>query len=118
MGFERAGFKTIWANDNNADACKTHENWSTAKVVCGDIAKVNAMDIPDADIMLGGFPCQGFSLSGPRMTIKQVQDACGISAAAVCKWQNGQAMPTLDNLIILSDLWNVKMDDLIVRQVS
>ena len=53
-----------------------------------------------------------------RMTIKQVQDACGISAAAVCKWQNGQAMPTLDNLIILSDLWNVKMDDLIVRQVS
>ena len=52
------------------------------------------------------------------MTIKQVQDACGISAAAVCKWQNGQAMPTLDNLIILSDLWNVKMDDLIVRQVS
>ena len=66
MGFERAGFKTIWANDNNADACKTHENWSTAKVVCGDIAKVNAMDIPDADIMLGGFPCQGFSLSGPR----------------------------------------------------
>lgn len=52
------------------------------------------------------------------MTIRQVQDACGISAAAVCKWQNGQAMPTLDNLIILSDLWNVKMDDLIVRQVS
>lgn len=66
MGFERAGFKTIWANDVNADACKTHENWSTAKVVCGDVAKVDAADIPDADIMLGGFPCQGFSLSGPR----------------------------------------------------
>ena len=66
MGFERAGFKTIWANDFNADACKTHENWSTAKVVCGDVAKVDATDIPDADIMLGGFPCQGFSLSGPR----------------------------------------------------
>ena len=52
------------------------------------------------------------------MTIKQVQDACGISAAAVCKWQNGQTMPTLDNLLILSDLWNVKLDDLVVRQVS
>lgn len=52
------------------------------------------------------------------MTIRQVQEACGISAAAVCKWQNGQAMPTLDNLIILADLWDVKMDDLIVRQVS
>lgn len=66
MGFENAGFKIIWANDYEADACKTHENWSNAKVVCGDIAKVDAGEIPDADIMLGGFPCQGFSLSGPR----------------------------------------------------
>lgn len=66
LGFERAGFRTIWANDFEADACKTHENWSSAKVVCGDIAKIDAADIPDADIMLGGFPCQGFSLSGPR----------------------------------------------------
>ena len=66
MGFERAGFRTIWANDFEPDACKTHENWSKAKVICGDIARVDASDIPDADIMLGGFPCQGFSLSGPR----------------------------------------------------
>lgn len=66
MGFERAGFKTIWANDFEPDACKTHENWSTAKVVCSDVAKIKEEDIPDADIMLGGFPCQGFSLSGPR----------------------------------------------------
>lgn len=38
------------------------------------------------------------------MTIKQIQDACGISAAAVCKWQNGQALPSIDNLLILSVL--------------
>ena len=66
LGFDRAGFKTIWANDFEADACKTHEGWSAAHVVCGDVAKIEAEDIPDADIMLGGFPCQGFSLSGPR----------------------------------------------------
>lgn len=52
------------------------------------------------------------------MTIKQIQDACGISAAAVCKWQNGQALPSIDNLLILSVLWKVKMDDLVVKQVS
>ena len=35
-------------------------------MVCGDIGKIDADDIPDTDILLGGFPCQGFSLSGPR----------------------------------------------------
>ena len=66
VGFERAGFERIWANDFDKDACKTHQNWSRAKVVCGDIAKVDVTEIPDSDIILGGFPCQGFSLSGPR----------------------------------------------------
>ena len=33
LGFDRAGFKTIWANDVDADACKTHRGWSGAEVV-------------------------------------------------------------------------------------
>ena len=55
IGFERAGFKTIWANDFEPDACKTHETWSDAKVVCGDIAKVEINTILDAVIIIGGF---------------------------------------------------------------
>lgn len=66
IGFDRAGFKTVWANDFNSDACETHKMWSNATVVCGDIGKIDVADIPDVDICLGGFPCQGFSLSGPR----------------------------------------------------
>lgn len=66
IGFHQAGFRTVWANDVDCDACKTHELWSNATMVCGDIGKVNPRDIPDVDVCLGGFPCQGFSLSGPR----------------------------------------------------
>lgn len=49
------------------------------------------------------------------MTIKDVQNACGgISATAVCKWQNGQAVPAIDHLVILAAIWKVRIDDLIV----
>ncbi|MCL1804176.1 MAG: DNA cytosine methyltransferase [Eubacteriaceae bacterium] len=66
IGFHKAGFKTLWANDIDKDSCATYRSWSNAHVVCSNISKINSDEIPDTDILLGGFPCQGFSLSGPR----------------------------------------------------
>jgi DNA (cytosine-5)-methyltransferase 1 len=66
IGFENKGFKVLWANDIDADACATHRNWSKATVVHGDIGKLDFDSIPQSDVIAGGFPCQGFSLAGPR----------------------------------------------------
>ncbi len=66
LGFEQAGFTTIWANDINKDACATHQKWSNAEVVCQDIKTIDVNTLPDCDVVVGGFPCQGFSLAGPR----------------------------------------------------
>lgn len=66
MGFERQGFKIIWANDIDKDACATHRLWSDAVVVQGDIGTIDMNSIPSSDVIIGGFPCQGFSLAGPR----------------------------------------------------
>ena len=50
------------------------------------------------------------------MTIRDIQNACGVSAAAVTKWQNGQTVPSIDNMVILSEIRNVRIDDIVVTE--
>jgi DNA (cytosine-5)-methyltransferase 1 len=64
LGFEQAGHRVIWANDVDKYACQTYaENFPTEPLK-KDIRKVK--NFPDADIVIGGYPCQGFSLAGSR----------------------------------------------------
>ncbi|MBU1124070.1 DNA cytosine methyltransferase [Patescibacteria group bacterium] len=62
LGFIEAGFKIIWANDNEDIACKTYEKYIGNHIVCGDINKIDINSIPKADILIGGPPCQDFSV--------------------------------------------------------
>ena len=66
MGFHKEGFEIVWANDLNRNACETHRKWSEAETECGDVTKISFSEKPDCEILLAGFPCQGFSLAGPR----------------------------------------------------
>ena len=66
IAFEEQGFETIYANEIDALACKTFEQNFNIKVDNRDINFVKVDEIPDFDIMLGGFPCQAFSLAGYR----------------------------------------------------
>lgn len=67
LGFEKAGFKTVFANDFEENCRHTYDlNFKDAKLVVEDIRKVGIEDLPEFDFLLGGFPCQAFSIAGYR----------------------------------------------------
>lgn len=65
-GFEKAGFNIVWANEFDKKAAETYKLNFSSELVIDDIRNVNAKDIPEFDIMIGGFPCQAFSVAGHR----------------------------------------------------
>ena len=69
-GFHQAmsdlGGECVYASDIDADCRKTYERNYGIKPD-GDITKVEAKDIPEHDVMCGGFPCQAFSKAGKRL---------------------------------------------------
>ncbi len=71
LGFALEDFKIIWANDNDHFACKTYSRNFNDVIVEADVTNFDYSKIPNCDVMLGGFPCQDFSLISSIWVNKQ-----------------------------------------------
>lgn len=71
LGFEKAGFDIVWANDFFKEAVESYKKNVSPNIVYGDITKIDSSQIPDnIDLVIGGFPCQGFSVANIKRSMK------------------------------------------------
>ena len=71
LGFERAGFRTIWANEFDGHIWQTYEeNFSETTLDKRSITDIPVNEIPDADGIIGGPPCQSWSNAGKGRGLK------------------------------------------------
>lgn len=66
LGFKEEGYNIIWAIDNNKNVVQTYKANIGEHIVNLDINDIKLENIPKADIVIGGPPCQSFSLAGKR----------------------------------------------------
>ncbi len=66
LGFEQAGFHIEWSNEIDIKAAQTFKANHSNKLIVEDIKNIDVKDIPNVDIIVGGFPCQAFSVAGYR----------------------------------------------------
>ncbi len=71
LGFINAGFDIIWANDFFSEAVETYKKNIGDHIILGDISQIKSSEIPnDFDVLLGGFPCQGFSIANIKRSME------------------------------------------------
>lgn len=71
IGFINSGFEIVWANDFFKEAVESYRNNIGDHIVYGDITKIKSSEMPDdIDLVIGGFPCQGFSVANTKRSMK------------------------------------------------
>lgn len=68
LGLIQAGNEVVWANDIDKDAVATYRENIGNHIICDDIKNIDIASLPDADVVVGGFPCQGFSVANRKRT--------------------------------------------------
>ncbi|BDD38490.1 DNA cytosine methyltransferase [Streptococcus ruminantium] len=123
-GFELAGFNVLLGVDNDSKALETFQkNHKNSQILCGDITNVSYEEdikplIGDKkiDLIVGGPPCQGMSLSGPRK-FDDPRNKLYLSYIRLVK----EIQPTafvIENVIGIISLFKGKIKDSIIEEFS
>lgn len=85
LGLVQAGLRIIWANDNDPDSVETYKANVDENIIFADIKDVKHENIPEADIIVGGFPCQGFSVANKFRSSKDERNTLYLEMLRIIK---------------------------------
>lgn len=128
LGFSLAGHEIVWANDFDEYAVQTYEKnfnlFNKHKVVRGDIVeylnkeeKFLKKDIPDADIVIGGFPCQGFSIANVNRNMDDERNFLYLQVLKMIKLKNPKFI-LLENVKGLENMEKGKILPMIINDIE
>ncbi len=83
-GFERAGFECVFTSEINLACQEVYEN-NFGEKPFGDITKIDPQDLPDFEVLLAGFPCQPFSISGRKLGFEDTRGTLFFNICQIIK---------------------------------
>ena len=92
LGLEKAGHECVWANEFMPKAGSIYEHNFKHKPDGRDIRLIQPDEIPDADLLCGGFPCATFSVAG-RRTGFGTEDTRGTLFFEICRLLSSKRIP-------------------------
>ena len=90
MAFQSLGGKCVFSSEIDPYCQKTYRV-NYGETPYGDITKINEKEIPDHDILTGGFPCQAFSIAGKRNGFEDTRGTMFFEVARIIKEKRPKA---------------------------